>query len=229
MAKSGAAAGDQALTPRVPSDTPCSDRLAGYGKRKQAVCYDTFDGGGRGPDLVVVPAGGEFGKPFAVGRLEISNADYATFCSRTGRCQAPAGAGEIPATGLSIEEARAYVTWLSQVTGAAYRVPTDAEWSYAAAAQGGKADTSSVNCTVEIGGKKVRGVALEPVQSGGSNGWGLYNALGNAQEWVVAGSSTLVRGGAFSDNVSSCTPESKRPHADAGDAITGLRVVRDLP
>lgn len=229
LAKPGAAGGEQAGTARLPPDILCSDRLAGYGKRKQAVCYDTFDGGGRGPDLVVVPAGAGFAKAFAVGRLEISNADYATFCSRTGKCAVPSGAGEYPITGLSIEDARAYVTWLSQVTGAPYRLPTDAEWSYAVTAQGGSTDVSSVNCTVEIGGKKVRGVALEPVQSGSANSWGLYNALGNAQEWVVSGSSTLVRGGAFSDNMSSCTPDSKRPHAEAGDPITGLRVVRDLP
>jgi serine/threonine protein kinase len=229
IAKPGATSGEQAGTARLPPEIPCSDRLAGYGKRRQAVCYDTFDGGGRGPDLVVVPAGGEFAKPFAMGRLEISNADYAMYCSRSGHCPAPSAAGEYPLTGLSIEDARAYVTWLSQVTGAAYRLPTDAEWTYAVTAQGGKTDVSSVNCLVEIGGKKVRGVALEPVQSGGSNGWGLYNALGNAQEWVVSGSSALVRGGAFSDNVSSCTADSKRPHAEAGDAITGLRVVRELP
>ena len=228
MAKPGTAPTDQAGTARLPPDIPCSDRLAGYGKRKQAVCYDTFDGGGRGPDLVVIPAGGDFAKPFAVGRLEISNGDYATYCSRTKSCTPPAGDAEYPATGLSIADARGYVAWLSQVTGAAYRLPTDAEWTYAVTAQG-KTDASSVNCLVEIGGKKVRGIALEPVQSGSANGWGLYNALGNAQEWVVSGSSALVRGGAFSDNMSGCTVESKRPHADAGDPITGLRVVRELP
>jgi formylglycine-generating enzyme required for sulfatase activity len=86
-----------------------------------------------------------------------------------------------------------------------------------------------VNCLVEIGGKKVRGLAAEPVQSGSPNGWGLYNALGNVQEWVLSGSSAVVRGGAYSDNMSSCTLDSKRPHGDAGDSITGLRVVRDLP
>ncbi len=216
-------------TARLPPEIPCADRLAGYGKRKQAVCYDTFDGGGRGPDLVVIPAGAGVAKPFALGRTEISNADYAAYCSRTGRCTAPAGDGDYPATGISIEDARAYVTWLSQVTGAPYRLPTDSEWTYAVTAQGGNLDLSSVNCLVEIGGKKVRGLAAEPVQSGSSNGWGLYNALGNVQEWVLSGSSALVRGGAYSDNLSSCTLDSKRPHGDAGDAITGLRVVRDLP
>jgi formylglycine-generating enzyme required for sulfatase activity len=74
----------------------------------------------------------------------------------------------------------------------------------------------------------VRGVALEPVQSGTSNDWGLYNALGNAQEWAISGDSVFARGGAFSDNVSSCTPDSKRPHGEAGDAVTGIRVVREL-
>jgi formylglycine-generating enzyme required for sulfatase activity len=229
MARSGQTPADQAGTARLPPDIPCSDRLAGYGKRRQAVCYDTFDGGGRGPDLVVIPAGGALAKPVAFGRTEISNADYATYCSRTGKCTPPTAEGEYPATNLSIDDARAYVNWLSQVTGAVYRLPTDAEWTYAVTAQGGKTDVSSVNCLVEIGGKKVRGVALEPVQSGSSNGWGLYNALGNAQEFVLAGNTVVARGGAFSDNMSSCTPDSQRPHGSAGDPVTGVRVVRELP
>jgi formylglycine-generating enzyme required for sulfatase activity len=121
------------------------------------------------------------------------------------------------------------VTWLSQVTGVAYRIPTDVEWTYAVTAQGGNTDVNSVNCLVEIGGKKVRGIELEPAQSGSPNGWGLYNALGNAQEWVVSGGSVWVQGGAFSDNMSSCTPDSKHSHPDGGDAVTGLRVLRELP
>jgi hypothetical protein len=229
MSRPGQPGSEQAGTARVPSEIPCADRLAGYGKRKQAVCYDTFDGGGRGPDLVVIPAGGGVAKPLAIGRTEVSNADYAAYCSRTGHCTPPTGAPEYPATGVSIEDARAYVGWLSQVTGAVYRLPTDGEWTYAVTAQGGSTDVNSVNCLVEIGGKKVRGVALEPVQSGSPNGWGLYNTLGNAQEWVVSGGAAFAQGGAFSDNMSSCTPDSKRPHANAGDSVTGVRVIRELP
>jgi len=222
--------------PRLTPEIACSDRLAGYGKRKQAVCYDTFDGGGRGPDLVVIPAGGAVAKPFALGRTEVSNADYATYCSRTGHCAPPSGQADYPVTGVSIEDARAYVTWLSQVTGSLYRLPTDSEWTYAVTAQGGNdkslagaGDVNSVNCLVEIGGKKVRGIELEPVLSGSPNGWGLFNTLGNAQEWVISGSSALVQGGAFNDNMSSCTPDSKHPHANAGDGETGLRVLREFP
>lgn len=214
--------------PRLDPEIPCTSRLAGYGRRKQAICYDTFDGGGRGPDLVVIPAGGSVAAPFAMGRTEISNADFATYCARTGRCTAPAGNPENPVTGISLEDAQNYVAWLSSVTGGVYRLPTDAEWTHAVKAQGGAADHGSINCSVEIGGKKVRGVALEPVQSGKANSWGLYNYLGNAQEWVVADDAILARGGAYTDNVSACTPDAARPQPGSADPITGMRVVREL-
>jgi predicted Ser/Thr protein kinase len=223
------AVADQAgAGPRLDPEIACAARLAGYGRRKQAVCYDTFDGGGRGPDLVVIPAGGTIAAPFAIGRTEISNADYATYCTRTTRCQWPAENPENPVTGISLEDARKYVAWLSQVTGVKYRLPTNAEWTHAVRADGAAADTGSINCSVEIGGKKVRGVALEAAQSGKANGWGLFNYLGNAQEWVVSGDAVLARGGAYTDNVSACTPDASRPQAGAADAITGLRVVREL-
>ena len=220
---------DQAGTARAAPDIECSDRLAGYGRRKQAVCYDTFSGGGRGPDLVVIPAGNGIPKAFALGRTEVSNADYALFCSRSGHCAPPTGQSDYPVINVSLNDAKAYVTWLSQVTGVTYRLPTDTEWTYAATAQGGNIDSSSINCLVEIGGKKIRGEALEPALSGSPNGWGLFNTLGNAQEWVLTGADSLVRGGAFSDNMSSCTPDSKRSHPDGGDPVTGLRVAREIP
>jgi serine/threonine protein kinase len=224
----GATPADQSGTARLPPDIACSDKLAGYGRRKQAVCYDTFDGGGRGPDLVVVPAGGAAPRAFAIGRTEISNADYSTYCTRTGNCKAPSADGALPLVGVSLADAQRYLAWLSQVTGVRYRLPTDAEWTYAATAQGGKLDTSSLNCTIEINGKKVRGGALEAAQSGSANGWGLYNHLGNAQEWVSSAAGTVARGGSYSDSVSQCTTGTTHPHIGSADPVTGLRVVREL-
>lgn len=225
----GTALPEQAGTARAAPEIECSQRLAGYGRRKQAVCYDTFNGGGRGPDLVVIPTGTGVAKPFALGRTEVSNADYALFCTRSGHCAPPAGQSDYPVVNISLNDAKAYVTWLSQVTGVTYRLPSDSEWTYAATALGGAVDSSAVNCLVEIGGKKVRGEELEPVQSGSPNAWGLFNALGNAQEWVLSGSGALASGGAYSDNMSSCTPDARRSHAEAGDTLTGLRVLREIP
>ena len=216
------------LVPAVPPEIPCASKLAGYGKRHQAICYDTFAGGGRGPDLVVVPAGGSIAHSFAIGRTELSNADYALYCARTSKCTAPSGAPDLPITGISLADAQKYLAWLSQVTGFSYRLPTDAEWTYAAKAQGGSTDTGSPNCVIEISGKKVRGVALEPVQSGASNSWGLYNYVGNAQEWVVSGSTVAARGGAYTDNVSQCIADATRPQSGSADEVTGLRAVREI-
>jgi predicted Ser/Thr protein kinase len=220
-------AAEQGAVPRVAPDIPCAARLAGYGRRRQAICYDTFDGGGRGPDLVVIPASD--GIPaFAFGRTELSNADYALYCTRTGQCKAPEGGAERPVTGISLEDAQNYLAWISSVSGAVYRLPTDSEWTQAAGAQGRSADRSTVNCSVEIGGKKVRGLALETVQSGGANAWGVYNALGNAQEWVVGEGFIAARGGAYSDTMSTCAVEASRMHAGSADPVTGVRVVREI-
>jgi hypothetical protein len=218
----------QATVERLPPEIPCSAKLAGYGRRRQAICYDTFDGGGRGPDLVVIPAGGASAAPYALGRTEVSNADFALYCSRTGSCKAPTGAPDQPVTNISLEDAQNYLAWISSVSGAVYRLPTNEEWTHAVNAGGANADRSSINCTVEIGGKKVRGLALEPVQSGSANQWGLFNYLGNAQEWVVGDSFIAARGGAYSDNVSACTPDATRIHSGSADPVTGLRVLREL-
>jgi formylglycine-generating enzyme required for sulfatase activity len=177
---------------------------------------------------VVIPAGGTISAPYAIGRTELSNADYATYCTRTGRCEWPAANPDNPVTGISLDDARKYLAWLSQVTGVKYRLPTNEEWTHAVQADGRAADTGSVNCSIEIGGKKIRGVALEVVQSGKANGWGLYNYLGNAQEWVASGDAVLARGGAYTDNVSACTPDASRSQAGSADPATGLRVVREL-
>ncbi len=218
----------QTAVERLAPDIPCSAKLAGYGRRRQAICYDTFDGGGRGPDLVVIPAGGSSAAPFAFGRTEVSNADYSLYCTRTGKCKAPTDAADHPVTGISLEDAQNYLAWISSVSGAVYRLPTSDEWTHAVHAGGANADRSSINCSVEIGGKKVRGLALEPVQSGTANQWGLFNYLGNAQEWVVGDSFIAARGGAYSDNVSTCTPELTRVHPGSADPVTGLRVLREI-
>jgi Sulfatase-modifying factor enzyme 1 len=104
-------------------------------------------------ELVIVPAG-EFdmgsteepsegpvhhvliGRPFAIGRREVTFAEWDQ-CVAAGGCKfSPAdqgwGRGERPVINVSWDDAKDFINWLSKKTGQAYRLPTEAEWEYAA-------------------------------------------------------------------------------------------------
>ena len=210
----------------VPSDRPCQTRLAGYGKRAKAICYDWVNSGWRGPLMVVVPAGEGFSNGFAIGKYEISNNDFSKYCAVTGKCE-PVRDKELqnePKTGITLQEAEAYVNWLSERTGKTYRLPTASEWEYAATA-GGKQPSKDFNCRVALGDKVIKGTGPVSVKSGKSNGWGLKHYIGNVQEWVTGSGGNTARGGAFMDAHSKCDISLERPHSGNADDATGFRVI----
>jgi formylglycine-generating enzyme required for sulfatase activity len=222
----GPASTAQATPTSVAGGSSCTAALAGYGTRSRGVCFDALQAG-RGPDLVVIPAGGTQSKPFAIGRYEISVGEYGTYCAASGRCAAPTAQADLPMTTVAASDAQRYVEWLSTQTGATYRLPKESEWLYAANAPGGSAERD-FNCVVEIGGQKIRGFGLVSARSGRANGWGLYNYIGNAQEWVETDSGWAARGGAYSDAISRCDTTLHRAGSGAADASTGFRVLREL-
>ncbi len=63
---------------------------------------------------------------------------------------------------------------------------------------------------------------------GEENGWGVVNAVGNAQEWTTSGADIVVRGGAFVDPAPTCSIDTRRYHDGGADAVTGFRLVREL-
>jgi formylglycine-generating enzyme required for sulfatase activity len=76
---------------------------------------------------------------FAVSKFDITFADWAVCASRGGCSANPnpdrsgfQGGDDLPVVGVSWCDAQDYVAWLSQVTGAKYRLLTEAEWEYAA-------------------------------------------------------------------------------------------------
>jgi len=127
---------------------------------------------------------------FAVSRSEITF-DQWDACVAAKACP-PAkdswGRGTMPAVDISWDAAKAYVAWLSQLTGKDYRLPSEAEWEYAARAGtdtryawGDAPGTGYANCN---GCGSAWVLQTAPVGSFEPNAFGLLDMEGNVWEWV---------------------------------------------
>lgn len=208
----------------VESDRACIERLAGYGRRARAICYDLVHDRIRGPLMVVIP-GNDNKDTFAITKFEVSYNDYNKYCFLSGNCQVRQDVdGNLPLTGISLQEAREFAAWLSDRTGKTYRLPTRNEWEYAAYANG-EQPTKDFNCRVTMGDQVLKGGAPVNVTIGRQNGWGLKNYIGNVQEWVLDGNNIFARGGAHVDPHANCDISLEREHNGNPDNITGFRLI----
>jgi formylglycine-generating enzyme required for sulfatase activity len=74
-------------------------------------------------------------KPFAMSKYEVTFEEYDRFTAETGRRSLPDkgwGRGRHPALRVPRADVIAYTEWLSTETGKRYRLPSEAEWEYAA-------------------------------------------------------------------------------------------------
>ncbi len=129
---------------------------------------------------------------FALSKYEVTFEEYDGFTEATGRSRAGDagwGRGTRPVVNVSWEDAQAYVAWLTAETGEPYRLPSEAEWEYAARAGtstayswGNGIGDNRANC----GGCGSRwdNEQTAPVGSFGANAWGLHDMHGNVYEWV---------------------------------------------
>jgi formylglycine-generating enzyme required for sulfatase activity len=150
-------------------------------------------------------------KPFKIGKYEVTFAEYDKFTLDTERRppnDVEWGADRRPVINVSWNDAVAYAKWLSDETGQRYRLPTEAEWEYAA--RGGTltsrywGDDPTKACTYgnvfdETGaanGRKKHGINWDPhlcddgfaetapVGQFQANGYELNDMAGNVSEWV---------------------------------------------
>ena len=131
--------------------------------------------------------------PFAIGRFEVTVAEWDR-CHAAGGCghhpDDGGGRGELPVTDVSLLDAEEYGQWLSGLTGKRYRLPSESEWEYAARAGtatlrywGRVIGSGHANCTGC--GNPFDGQGTVAVGSFPANPFGLYDMLGNVEEWVA--------------------------------------------
>ena len=160
--------------------------------------------------LVIIP------QPFAVGKFEVTFDEWGA-CVADGKCASAKdegwGGGKRPVVNISWTEADRYTRWLAGKTGKPYRLPTEAEWEYAARAGAGRARFFGIKpedvCDFANVYDKTAEKSLEfgmetlpcddgfdvtaPVGSFKPNAFGLYDMLGNAWEWTEDCQATLWR------------------------------------
>ncbi len=206
---------------------PCTVELAGYGRQGRAECFDFLGKGLQGPIMVVVPAGGGFKQPFAIGKYEVSVAQINAYCRATGQCKPLAGESNMPATNLPFSEVKNYIAWLSAQSHEHYFIPSYIQYRYAASVSG--TDTNQdFNCQVTLAGQVVKGLSMVTIETGRPNIWGLVNYVGNVKEWVLGSDGLEAVGGDYRDPLSQCSVDLVRSSNGAADPLTGFRVGRFL-
>ena len=188
---------------------------------------------------------------FSIGRYEVTRAEYSSFTRTTGNAReyincwvnengAPREqrgdrhwrspgyeqADDHPVVCVDHADAEAYARWLSGEMSKRYRLPTEAEWEYAA--RGGTTtlrhwgDDPAEACEyANVADRTLKSrypiwvhpieihecwdghVHSAPVGSYRANGYGLYDILGNVKEWTSstysAGYGRVKRGGSWND------------------------------
>lgn len=196
--------------------------------------------------------------PFAIGKYEVTVREWnacveAGACSRVAQYASPNP--RAPVRDVSWDDAQQYVKWLSVISGKSYRLPSEAEWEYAA--RGGTSTRYWWGDQMAPGKANCQGCGSpwridEPAEAGSfaPNPYGLYDMNGSVWEWVqdcwhnsysqspgdaVAWedqpncSARVIRGGSWRDSTS-YMEVSTRSSDDAGArrSQNGLRVARDI-
>jgi formylglycine-generating enzyme required for sulfatase activity len=129
-------------------------------------------------------------QPFAIGKYEVTAAQWNN-CVEAGGCKHKTDlTGNTPVRDISWADAREYVRWLTKLTGKPYRLPTEAEWEYAARAGtdtrywwGDNLGTGKANCR-NCGGDWHKDHPAD-VDGFPANAFGLYGTSGGVWEWVA--------------------------------------------
>jgi Sulfatase-modifying factor enzyme 1/Domain of unknown function (DUF4399) len=128
-------------------------------------------------------------RPFWIARYPVTGKDWRDCVAANACSHRPTEEDDRPVSNISWNDTTEFLSWLSHTTGKAYRLPTEAEWEYAARAGsqakywwGNQIDVGKADC-------KGCGGPYDPQQpmkvgSFSANPFGLYDMAGGVAEWV---------------------------------------------
>lgn len=197
---------------------------------------------------------------YAIGKYPVTHREYRDFLLDSGYAELPScwqfrrypiEYANHPVYTVSAQAAKAYCAWLAAKTGRAFRLPTEAEWEYAAAGPqglefpwGAGFDADRAN-TCETGLFQTTPVGIFPA---GNSPFGVADMAGNVEEYVadvyaaypggryiedhlteIQGDYHVARGGSFARFRD--LARNARRHGQNPRSVTyamGLRVAEDL-
>lgn len=128
-------------------------------------------------------------KPFAISRYPISNREWNQCAAAKAWGFTASGEDGVPVTNVSWSDAKKFVAWLSEATHRPYRLPSEAEWEYAA--RGGTQTRYWWGDELQQGMANCRNcadaaAAEQPLKVGSfkPNPFGLYDMGGSVDQWV---------------------------------------------
>ena len=193
-------------------------------------------------------------RPFAISKFPITTREWNACVAAKSCTYVPTGKDDAPVANVSWNDAQEFLDWLSKVTKKAFRLPSEAEWEYAARARtntkfwwGDQLQADTANCK----GCNEPYDASQPLKVGSfrPNPFGLYDMGGNIHQWVADCwhknyqgapldglpwvdsdcSSHVIRSGSWKNDSSYVRP-SNRDHYDTGVRYPthGFRVAHSL-
>jgi serine/threonine-protein kinase PpkA len=177
---------------------------------------------------------------FYIMNTEVSVRQYALFAQDVGKGSSSyilsAANQALPVVNVSWQDAVDFAAWLSDISGDTYRLPTEAEWEYAAK-MGMPEGQGLIKYPCKIQGKSVE------VTKAWKNIMGIYGMPGNVWEWcldcwtqryqkgkkmhVDRCGNRVIRGGSWRDSAKQLSPVSRNGVATGTKAkYIGFRLVR---
>ena len=197
-------------------------------------------------------------EPFYLGKFEVTQAEWEALMGA--KPSEHKGDGVLPVERVSWNDAQEFVTKLNQRTpGGGFRLPTEAEWEYAARAGGGlfkEFELARYAWYRENSGdpdpgddfRKIGTFSTHSVGEKEPNRWGFHDMHGNVWEWTssllkpyfydladgrespTAKGHRVLRGGGYADMADLLHPALRHPERPTRQyRWNGLRVARDVP